>query len=139
VKRAYCEADPKPWTLRLPVLVERPRDVFNLSVLSVRWVPGRRILLNATPANGLSAPTSGRAEHAECNAPPIWVVIACYLLPRPLKSSTDYAYCDYSYAPFLCFLRLIRFQVRRVRLARTENQAQFRLTSAVPPKSLRRI
>jgi hypothetical protein len=26
--------------LRLPVRVERPRDVFNPSLLSVRWVPG---------------------------------------------------------------------------------------------------
>jgi hypothetical protein len=35
--------------LRLPVRVERPRDVFNPSALNVRWVPGRRILSNATP------------------------------------------------------------------------------------------
>jgi hypothetical protein len=57
--------------LRLPVRVERPRDFFTSSVLNVRWVPGRRILLNATPANSLSAPTPNRPEHAECNAPPV--------------------------------------------------------------------
>jgi hypothetical protein len=55
--------------LRLPVRVERPKDVFNPSVLSVRWVPGRRILSNATPANSLFAPTCDRPENAECNAP----------------------------------------------------------------------
>jgi hypothetical protein len=66
--------------LRLPVRVERPRDVFNPSVFDVRWAPGRRILSNATPANGLSAPTCGRPENAECNAPPICVVVARYLL-----------------------------------------------------------
>jgi hypothetical protein len=56
--------------LRLPVRVERPRDVFSPSVLSIRWIPGRRILLNAIPAKGLSASTSDRPEEAECNAPP---------------------------------------------------------------------
>jgi hypothetical protein len=50
------------------------------SVLSVRWVPGRRILSNAIPANGLSAPTSDRSEEAECNAPPLWVLRAHGLL-----------------------------------------------------------
>jgi hypothetical protein len=29
--------------LRLPVRVERPRDVFNPSALNVRWVPGRPV------------------------------------------------------------------------------------------------
>jgi hypothetical protein len=48
--------------LGLPVRVERPREVFNPSVLSVRWVPGRRISSNAIPANGLFAPTSDRCE-----------------------------------------------------------------------------
>jgi hypothetical protein len=48
--------------LRLPLRVERPRDVFR--------IPGRRILLNAIPAKGLSASTSDRPEEAECNAPP---------------------------------------------------------------------
>jgi hypothetical protein len=38
--------------------VERPRDVFNLSLLKRALGPGRRILLNAIPANGLFAPTS---------------------------------------------------------------------------------
>jgi hypothetical protein len=57
--------------LRLPVRVERPRDFFTSNVLNVRWVPGRRILLNATPANSLSAPIPNRPEHAECNAPPV--------------------------------------------------------------------
>jgi hypothetical protein len=57
--------------LRLPVRVERPGDVFTPSVLSVRWVPGRRILSNATPANSLFAPTCDRPENAECNAPPL--------------------------------------------------------------------
>ena len=37
---------------RLPLRVERPKDAFNPSVLNVRWVPERRILSNATPANG---------------------------------------------------------------------------------------
>src|ERR1700741_2218472 len=32
------------------------------------------MLGNATPANGLSAPTCGRPEDAECKAPPNWVV-----------------------------------------------------------------
>jgi hypothetical protein len=41
-------AETRGW-LRLPGRVERPRDVFNPSVLNVRWVPGRRILLNVTP------------------------------------------------------------------------------------------
>ena len=62
--------------LRLPVRVERPTDVFNPSVLSVRLVPGRRIFSNAIPANGLSAPTADRSEDAECNAPPFWVLVA---------------------------------------------------------------
>jgi hypothetical protein len=48
--------------LRLLVRVERPRDVFNPSVLSARLVPGRRILLNATPADGQSAPTCETRE-----------------------------------------------------------------------------
>jgi hypothetical protein len=64
--------------LRLPVRVEPPRDVFNPRVLNKRWVPGRRILSNATPANGLSAPARDRPEEAECNAPPIWVLVACH-------------------------------------------------------------
>jgi hypothetical protein len=71
--------------LRLPVRVERPRDVFNPSVLSVRLVPGRRILSNAIPANGLSAPTSDRSEDAECNAPPFGVVRARQPLLRRLS------------------------------------------------------
>jgi hypothetical protein len=69
--------------LRLPVRAERPGDVFNPSVLSVRWVPGRRILSNAIPANGLSAPTFDRSEDAECNAPPNGVLVGgatrCYV------------------------------------------------------------
>ena len=48
VKRTYREADPTAWTacpedfrwLRLPVRVERPRDVFNGSVLNVRQIRG---------------------------------------------------------------------------------------------------
>jgi hypothetical protein len=71
--------------LRLPVRVEPPRDVFNPSVLSVRLVPGRRILSNAIPANGLCAPTSDRSEDAECNAPPFWVVRARQPLLRRLR------------------------------------------------------
>jgi hypothetical protein len=69
--------------LRFPMRVERPRDVFNPSVLSVRLVPGRlsrrRLcgggspLTEPIPANGLSAPTSDRSEDAECNAPPFGV------------------------------------------------------------------
>jgi hypothetical protein len=69
--------------LRLPVRVERPRDVFNPSVLSERGVRGRRISSNAIPANGLFAPTSNRSEDAECNAPPSGVLVARQLL-RPL-------------------------------------------------------
>jgi hypothetical protein len=71
---------------RLPLRVERPKDVFNPSVLNVRLVQGAsraggfaeedRILSNAMPANGLSASTSDRSEAAECNAPPSWVVVA---------------------------------------------------------------
>jgi hypothetical protein len=70
--------------LRLPVRVERPRDVFNPSVLSARLLPGRRILLNATPADGQSAPICDRPEYAECNAPPNWAVITRHLL-TPLE------------------------------------------------------
>jgi hypothetical protein len=62
--------------VRLPMRVERPRDVFKPSVLSVRLVLGRRILAHAIPANGLFAPTSDRSEDAECNAPPSWVLAA---------------------------------------------------------------
>jgi hypothetical protein len=65
---------------RLPGCVERPRDVFNPNVSSVRCVPGRRVLLNATPANGLFAPTSDRSEDVECNAPPSWALVARHLL-----------------------------------------------------------
>jgi hypothetical protein len=64
---------------RLPLRVERPKDVFNPSVLNMRLVQGAsraggfaeedRILANVIPANGLSAPTSDRSEEAECNAP----------------------------------------------------------------------
>jgi hypothetical protein len=71
--------------LRLPVRAERPRDVFNLTVLSVRLVPGRRILSNAIPANGLSAPTSDRAEDAECNAPPNGVLVGAPPAATSLK------------------------------------------------------
>jgi hypothetical protein len=71
--------------LRLPVRVEPPRDVFNPSVLSVRLVPGRRILSNAIPANGLCAPTSDRSEDAECNAPPFWLARARQPLLRRLR------------------------------------------------------
>ena len=53
---------------------------FNPSVLSERLVPGRRILWNTIPANGLFAPTSDRSEDAECNAPPSWVLAARQLL-----------------------------------------------------------
>ena len=67
------------------VRVERPRDGFNRSVLSARLVPGRRILSNATPANGLSAPTSDRSEDAECNAPPFCVVRARQPLLRRIS------------------------------------------------------
>jgi hypothetical protein len=35
--------------LRLPERVERGSDVFNPSVLNMRWVRGRRILWNAIP------------------------------------------------------------------------------------------
>ena len=56
---------------RLPVRVEPPRGVFNPTVLNGVGAPGRRILSNATPVNGLSAPTRDRPEDAECNAPPI--------------------------------------------------------------------
>jgi hypothetical protein len=66
--------------LRLPVRVELPRNVFYPSVLSVRCVPGRRISSNAIPAKGLFAPRSDRAEDAECNAPPSWVLVARPLL-----------------------------------------------------------
>jgi hypothetical protein len=64
---------------------ERPRDVFNPSVLNVRLVPGRRILSNAIPADGLSAPTSDRSEDAQCNAPPFWAVRERQSLPRRLS------------------------------------------------------
>jgi hypothetical protein len=47
-KRVDCLPEDFRW-LRLPVRVERPRDVFNPSVLGVRLVPGRRILSNAIP------------------------------------------------------------------------------------------
>ena len=80
---------------RLPLRVERPKDVFNPSVLNVRLVQGAsraggfaeedRILSNVIPANGLSASTSDRSEEAECNAPPIWVVVARHLLLRRLS------------------------------------------------------
>jgi hypothetical protein len=43
---------------------------------------GRRILLNATAANSLSAPTRDRPENTECNAPPIEVVIVRHPLNR---------------------------------------------------------
>src|SRR5215831_11640823 len=39
-ERVYCETDQNVWTAAVPVRVERPRDVFNPSVLKVRWVPG---------------------------------------------------------------------------------------------------
>ena len=71
--------------LRLPVRPERPRDVFNPSVLSVRWVPGRRILSNAIPANGLSAPTSDRSEDAECNVAPNGVLVGAPPAATSLK------------------------------------------------------
>jgi hypothetical protein len=61
---------------RLPLPVERPKDVFNPSVLNVRLVQGVASYLTSCPANGLSASTSDRSEEAECNAPPIWVVVA---------------------------------------------------------------
>jgi hypothetical protein len=57
--------------LRLPVRAKRSRDVFNSSVLSVRLVPGRRILSNAIPANGLFAPTSDRAEEGGMQRPSV--------------------------------------------------------------------
>jgi hypothetical protein len=74
--------------LRLPVRVEQPRDVLNPTVLSVRLVPGRRILSNAIPANGLSAPTANRPEYAECNAPPNWVVLTFIIYKLRMVSLT---------------------------------------------------
>jgi hypothetical protein len=84
-KRNYREVGRTRGLLRLPVRVEQPRDVFNLSVLSVRLVPGRRILPNAIPGNGLSAPASDRSEDAECDAPPFWWMRARRPLLRPLS------------------------------------------------------
>jgi hypothetical protein len=71
--------------LRLPLRVKRTRDVFNPSVLSGAGSPGRRILSNAIPANGLSASTSDRSAHAECNAPPRRVPVARHPLLRRLS------------------------------------------------------
>ena len=65
---------------RLPLRIQRLRDVFNPSVLSVRYLPGRRISSNAIPANGLFASTSDRPEDAECNAPPAWALVARQLM-----------------------------------------------------------
>ena len=63
--------------LRLPVRVERPRRRFQPQrVERVLGSLGRRVLSNATPAKGLSAPTSDKPENAECNAPPTWLVVA---------------------------------------------------------------
>jgi hypothetical protein len=85
--------NPNAWTacpedfrwLRLPWRVEPPKDVFNPSVLNLCGSPGRRILSNAAPANGLSASTCCRPGHAECNAPPQGALRAHGLLLRHLS------------------------------------------------------
>ena len=64
--------------------VERPRDVFNPSVLKVRWVPGVASYRTPYQQIGLSAPTSDRPEIVERNAPPTRVVIARILRLRRL-------------------------------------------------------
>ena len=68
-KRSIVRRTQMRGLLRLPVRVGRPGDVFNLDGLNVRRAPGRRILLNAIPKNGLCAPTRDTPENAECNAP----------------------------------------------------------------------
>ena len=71
--------------LRPPGRVERYGNAFNPSVLNVRRAQGRRVLPSATATDGLSAPTRDKPEDAECNAPPIEVVIPRHLLRYPLK------------------------------------------------------
>src|ERR1700741_2973639 len=61
---------------RLPLRVERPKDVFTPSVLNVRLVQCVASYLTSSQQNGLSVSTSDRSQEAECNAPPIWVVVA---------------------------------------------------------------
>ena len=75
------------WTAAAPWARGMVQKRFQPQRLNVRSTPGRRILLNATPANGLSAPTSDRPENAECDAPYSWSdrgVVARYLLLRRL-------------------------------------------------------
>ena len=103
--------------LRLPVRVERPRDVLNPNVLSMRGVPGRRILSNAIPANGLCAPTSDRSEHAECNAPPTW--------GPPAASLLDFARFDLPPNAFLRAFSRVSYLLRQCCLSRREQRRGF--------------
>ena len=61
-RRKTCPAAAPRWRGRI-------QSAFKSGHGELTFAPGRRILLNATPANGLSAPTSDRPENAECNAP----------------------------------------------------------------------
>jgi hypothetical protein len=75
--------------LRLPVRVVRYGNAFNPSVLNVRRVQGRRVLLSATPAQGPSAATSHRLENDECNAPSAFVPFLLRLAAFATQTTAD--------------------------------------------------
>jgi hypothetical protein len=65
---------------RLPLRVERPKDVFNRNVLNVRLVQGVASYLTSYQQTVCLRRHPIDSEEAECNAPPIWVVVARHLL-----------------------------------------------------------
>jgi hypothetical protein len=75
-KGTICETGRNAWTAAAPSARGTDSRRFQLQRVELRWVPGHRILSNDIPANGVSASTSDRSAHAECDAPPSRVLVA---------------------------------------------------------------
>jgi hypothetical protein len=82
VKRTYRESDPKRVDAAAPWTRGWPQRRFQPQRLNCAQTPGRRVSLNATPANCVSAATSDRTEKRNARPSELRRACALYLLQR---------------------------------------------------------